>query len=154
MESATFDHVTISIEDVNDPTNVQIAYQFLGATMTVAPGSPVTNIGIATPWGIYWVDISAFAGKTIRIKIHVDSDTSINFAGLAFDDVKIYSIPLCSPSSITLGTSPAVCSGVTSVNLPYTATTGTPDQYSIDYDAAAEAAGFADVANAAYRQHL
>lgn len=50
--------------------------------------------------------------------------------------------------SITLGTSPSVCIGVTSADLPYTATVGTPDQYSIDFDAAAEAAGFVDVTNA------
>ncbi len=48
--------------------------------------------------------------------------------------------------TITLGTSPEVCIGTTSANLPYTGTTGSPDQYSIDFDATAEAAGFVDVA--------
>ncbi len=51
----------------------------------------------------------------------------------------------CEAPTITLGASPAVCQGVTSANLPYTATTGTPTEYSIDFDAAAEAALFADV---------
>jgi hypothetical protein len=55
----------------------------------------------------------------------------------------------CSPSSITLGVSPTVCRGTVSASLPYTATTGTPDTYSIDYDAAANTAGFVDVVNAA-----
>ncbi|MGE0881914.1 MAG: FG-GAP-like repeat-containing protein [Blastocatellales bacterium] len=50
---------------------------------------------------------------------------------------------------ITLGASPTVGQGTTSANLPYTATTGSPNQYSIDYDAAAESAGFVDVTNAA-----
>ena len=54
----------------------------------------------------------------------------------------------CSPSSITLGVSPTVCRGTVSASLPYTATTGTPDRYSIDYDAAANTAGFIDVVNA------
>ncbi|HMP77631.1 MAG TPA: fibronectin type III domain-containing protein, partial [Kiritimatiellia bacterium] len=48
--------------------------------------------------------------------------------------------------TITLGSSPAVCRGTTSANLPYSATTGSPDQYSIDFNAAAESAGFSDVA--------
>ena len=48
--------------------------------------------------------------------------------------------------TITLGTSPSVCAGTTSTSLPYTATTGSPDQYSINFDAAANTAGFADVA--------
>ncbi|MBW6492258.1 MAG: T9SS type A sorting domain-containing protein [Lentimicrobium sp.] len=47
--------------------------------------------------------------------------------------------------TITLGDFPAVCEGSTSASLPYTATTGSPDQYRIDYDAAAETAGFEDI---------
>jgi CSLREA domain-containing protein len=47
---------------------------------------------------------------------------------------------------ITLGASPSVVQGTTSANLPYTATTGSANQYRIDYDTAAEAAGFVDVA--------
>ncbi|WP_299716835.1 hypothetical protein, partial [uncultured Tenacibaculum sp.] len=40
---------------------------------------------------------------------------------------------------------PSVCVGDTSATLTVTATTGTPTQYTIDYNAAAEAAGFSDV---------
>ncbi|MFK7936033.1 MAG: hypothetical protein AB8G22_21140, partial [Saprospiraceae bacterium] len=47
--------------------------------------------------------------------------------------------------TITLGTSPSVCAGATSADLAYTATTNSPDEYMIDFDAAAEAAGFVDV---------
>ncbi|WP_408038871.1 beta strand repeat-containing protein, partial [Tenacibaculum amylolyticum] len=52
-------------------------------------------------------------------------------------------------TSITLGASPAVCSGTTSASLPYTATGGSPDQYSITYDAAAIGQGFANVTTTA-----
>ncbi|OYU94703.1 MAG: hypothetical protein CFE21_13500, partial [Bacteroidetes bacterium B1(2017)] len=45
---------------------------------------------------------------------------------------------------ITLGFMSGVCT--TSANLPYSYTVGAPNQYRIDYDAAAEAAGFVDVA--------
>jgi hypothetical protein len=51
-------------------------------------------------------------------------------------------------ASITLGSNPTVCGGATSANLPYSATGGSPDQYSIDFDATAEGQGFADVTNA------
>ena len=51
--------------------------------------------------------------------------------------------------TITLGANPGVCSGTTSANLTYSATTGTPNQYSIVYSAAALGAGFVNVANAA-----
>jgi len=56
---------------------------------------------------------------------------------------------ICPCPVITLGASPVFCSGTTTANLPYTIVTGSPDQYSIDYNAAAEAAGFVDVVNAA-----
>ncbi len=51
--------------------------------------------------------------------------------------------------TITLGANPSVLPGATSANLPYSATTGSPNQYSIDYNAAANTAGFVDVTNAA-----
>ena len=49
--------------------------------------------------------------------------------------------------SVTLGTNPSVCQGVTSANLPYTNAVGSPNQYSITYDAAAISAGFTNVVN-------
>ncbi len=64
---------------------------------------------------------------------------------LASNTVKVTVNPL---PTITLGTSPSVCQGSTSANLPYSATTNSPNQYSIDYNAAAETAGFVDVTNA------
>ena len=54
--------------------------------------------------------------------------------------VTVYALP-----TITLGSSPSVCKGVTSASLPYSATTGSPNQYSITYNATAISAGFANV---------
>ncbi|MBL7775517.1 MAG: hypothetical protein JNK89_05910, partial [Saprospiraceae bacterium] len=53
---------------------------------------------------------------------------------------------MCTPPTISLGASPTVCQGATSASLPYSGTTGSPNQYTIDYNAAAEAQGFVDVA--------
>lgn len=46
---------------------------------------------------------------------------------------------------ITLGGSPSACIGASTAALTYTATTGTPNTYSITWDAAALAAGFSNV---------
>src|SRR5260221_486394 len=65
-----------------------------------------------------------------------------------------YMLAADTPCSISLflGTSPSVFRGTTSAFLPYTFTMNdpnlSPNLYSIDYDAAAEAAGFADVTDA------
>lgn len=58
-------------------------------------------------------------------------------------------ITVTASPTISLGSNPSVASCVTSANLTYSATTGSPDQYSIDYDAAANTAGFTDVVNMA-----
>ncbi len=49
--------------------------------------------------------------------------------------------------TISLGTDPSVCRGITIAPLPYTATTGSPDQYSIVYDAGALSEGFVNITN-------
>ncbi len=50
--------------------------------------------------------------------------------------------------SITLGTNPDVTSGTTTANLPYTATSGSPLNYSISWSDAAITAGFSNVSSA------
>ncbi|MFM7488562.1 MAG: hypothetical protein ACKO13_16745, partial [Cytophagales bacterium] len=50
--------------------------------------------------------------------------------------------------TITVGSNPSICAGATTTSLLYSATTGSPDQYSIDFNAAANTAGFVDVTNA------
>ncbi|HTH55438.1 MAG TPA: hypothetical protein VL728_05290, partial [Cyclobacteriaceae bacterium] len=54
-------------------------------------------------------------------------------------------VSIASPS-ITLGSIPGVCSGTTTSTLPYSATTGSPNEYTIDWDNTANGAGLADVA--------
>lgn len=51
--------------------------------------------------------------------------------------------------TITLGANPAVDRGTVNADLTYSATTGSPDEYSITWDAAALTAGFVNVVNAA-----
>jgi hypothetical protein len=50
--------------------------------------------------------------------------------------------------TITLGSMPSVISGTTSANLTYSATTGSPNQYSITWNSTATSAGFSNVTNA------
>jgi gliding motility-associated-like protein len=68
--------------------------------------------------------------------------------GCVSDPVNV-TITIINIPTITLGANPQVCRGITSANLPYTATTGAPDQYSINFNPAANTAGFVDVANLA-----
>lgn len=47
--------------------------------------------------------------------------------------------------SITLGPNPTICVGTNSAQLTYTATTGNPGQYNLDFDATANSAGLGDI---------
>jgi len=58
------------------------------------------------------------------------------------------SVTVSSLPTINLGNNPAVCSGTVTASLNYSATTGSPNRYSIDYDATANSVGFVDVVNA------
>ena len=105
MESATFDHARVEIREVGGMGLIKRVWEWKGATMTVGVGSPVSNIGESAGWGIYQGNISDFAsaGRTIQIVFHVDTDTSINFAGLAVDDVKLNFVPIVAANASVSG---------------------------------------------------
>ncbi len=50
--------------------------------------------------------------------------------------------------TITPGLMPSICQGITDQSIAYTPTTGAPATYSIDWNAAANTAGFTDITNA------
>ncbi|HEX9005557.1 MAG TPA: putative Ig domain-containing protein, partial [Blastocatellia bacterium] len=119
--SATLNGVTVTLTDSN-----------AGATGTNpdALGNVLANVAAAC----------AATNATFKLRV---TDSSGN------TDTKDFSVTVNAHNlGITLGVSPTVLQGTTSANLPYTATTGSPNQYSIDYDTTANTAGFVDVSNA------
>ena len=101
----------------------------------------VTNIALpATPIGIT-IPPAAIAG-TYNATITVLNTTS----GCVSATAQPITITIEPAASITLGTGPTVCPGVTSATIGYTGSVGSPNQYSINYDGPAEIAGFTDVA--------
>ena len=100
MESAQFDHLRVSVEE-DGGANPRTLYDWTGATMSLGVGNPVVNIGSSAGWGEHRADISDYAGKTIRLRFHVDSDTTVNFAGLAIDDVAVTKRDTAFPVTVT-----------------------------------------------------
>ena len=91
MESASFDHYFVDVREVGNPTNSLRVFQWYDATMTNAPGNPVVNIGASAGWAVFNADITRFVNKTVEVVFHVDTDTTVNFAGVAIDDVTVTS---------------------------------------------------------------
>ncbi len=106
---------------------------FVDVTNVALPGSPII---ITVPGAA----AAATYNGTLTVR---KSTTGCSSSGYSIS-VTVNALP-----TITLGANPSVCMGSTSANLTYSATTGSPDQYSITFDAAAHTAGFADVTNVA-----
>ena len=89
LEQPTFDHMSVTVEEDGVPTTVRPLFTWLDATMNAQVGEPEINIAEAAGWGRHHADISDFAGKTIRLRFHLDSDAGANLAGMAIDDVRV-----------------------------------------------------------------
>lgn len=91
MESASFDHYYVEVSEVGGGMTRRV-FEHKSGTMTSFVGSPNITLQASSGWSVLEADISDFAGKTIRVKFHLDTDSSGNYAGVAIDDVKVVSI--------------------------------------------------------------
>ncbi len=114
-----------------EASKTNYVWNVVGGTIT-AGGTPTDNTVTVT-----WTAVGA-------------QSVSINYTENGCSSLTPGSIVVNVGAQPTITTDPIapICSGLTSASLPYTATTGAPDQYSIDFNAAAEAEGFVDVVNA------
>jgi subtilisin-like proprotein convertase family protein len=120
MESASYDHATVDFRWADDSNPTRL-FEWLGATMTVSVGSPSTTIQESAGWGLFTADMSSYAGQQTELVFHVDTDSSVNYAGLAIDDV---AVTACEPSMAaaisltkTVGTAPGVCATTDNISV-------------------------------------
>ncbi len=91
LENANFDHFWVEVVEV-DGGSTRLLYEWMGPTFISASagtGNPQVNIGGSAGWGVHSANIDDFAGKLVRLRFHVDSDTTVQFGGLAIDDVGV-----------------------------------------------------------------
>jgi len=88
MESANFDHVFVDYQQVGGATPVRL-FDWLDATMTDAVGNPTVNVPATAGWGLVTQRADSLAGLNTELHFHLDSDNTVNFAGLAIDDVTV-----------------------------------------------------------------
>lgn len=88
IESATFDHARVIVRQAGG-ANPRTVWEWTGATMSATIGNPATTVPMTSGWGIQRADISDFAGQTIEVVFHLDSDTTVQLTGLAIDDVRV-----------------------------------------------------------------
>ena len=88
IENASFDRAFVDIQPVGGATPARL-WEWLDATMTNAPFSPTVNIGASAGWGLHTARADSLAGTSAQLRFHLDSDTTVNFGGLAIDDVTV-----------------------------------------------------------------
>ena len=90
IENASFDHAWIEVFESGNPAHIQRVGEWTGATMVDSVGNPAVNIGQSGGWGVFEGEISpSFAGTSVVVRFHLDSDDTVVLGGLAIDDVKI-----------------------------------------------------------------
>ena len=57
--------------------------------MCIRDSSPTVNIGASAGWGLHTARADSLAGTSAQLRFHLDSDTTVNFGGLAIDDVTV-----------------------------------------------------------------
>lgn len=89
-----------------------------------------------------WTGSTTFTAANFSfVNLPADLAAEFQINGSQLDLVTIS----CTSPTITLGANPAVCKGVTSASLAYSALGNGPTTYTLDYTDAANAAGFLDV---------
>ena len=61
----------------------------IGRCGRTGAGTTQQNIGGALGWGRYVARADSLAGSIVRLRFHLDSDTTVQFGGVAIDDVSV-----------------------------------------------------------------
>ena len=89
LEAAVFDHFVVSVEE-DGGANSRPLFTWAGGDMLGRHGNPLVAVPSSAGWGRHRADISDYAGETIRLRFHLDSDLSVQRRGVGIDDVRVY----------------------------------------------------------------
>ncbi|ANB19547.1 proprotein convertase P-domain-containing protein [Dokdonella koreensis] len=88
MESASFDLYSVDLREVGGANPVRL-FEWLDATMTDAVGNPTVNIPARAGWSQVVTRADALAGQNVELNFNLTSDNTVNFGGVAVDDVSV-----------------------------------------------------------------
>ena len=89
LESAHFDHLAVTVEEAGY-ARARPLFTWAGGDMWVSHGVPLVAHALSAGWGRHRADVSEYAGKTIQLRFHLDSDPDVQSRGVAIDDVRVY----------------------------------------------------------------
>jgi uncharacterized repeat protein (TIGR01451 family) len=130
VETANFDHMFVDFQQVGGATPVRV-YEWLDPTpisASAGTGNPQNNIGGSYGWGVFSRRADELAGLNTELRFHLDSDSSVQFGGLAVDDVSVTACrALSADASITKTDGVTTATPGGSVTYTITASNAGPD---------------------------
>jgi hypothetical protein len=91
------DHAFVDYQQAGGGGLVRL-FEFLDGAMTDGAGNPVVNLGASAGWAMKSGRADSLANLNTQLRFHVDSNNTIQLAGLAIDDVVVRA---CGPSGFT-----------------------------------------------------
>jgi uncharacterized repeat protein (TIGR01451 family) len=124
VEAASFDHYFVDFEEsAGGPTKRRV-FEWLDPTpisASAGTGNPQVNIGAGIGWGVQRARVDELAGKTAQLRFHLDSDSSVNYGGVAIDDVSVTACRL-NTADLSITKTDGVTSAVPGSSVTYTIT--------------------------------
>ena len=120
IESATFDHYNVTAREVGGANPVNL-FEWLDATMNNIVGNPTVTISESSGWSQLSRRVDSLAGTNAELLFHVDSDTTVQLAGVAIDDVSVTACRVLS-ADLSITKTDGVASAVPGTTTPYTIT--------------------------------
>ncbi|WP_162126239.1 beta strand repeat-containing protein [Flavobacterium phycosphaerae] len=131
----------------NFATSTLVAFSMSGNTGTATIPSSVNTLGANVAYYIFTSNQANYtnAAQADFFTLNLYNASGQNVGGSNYT----YTVQTPPVPTIALGANPTVCRGITSANLSYSATTNSPNQYSITFDSTALGQGFTSVSNVA-----
>jgi uncharacterized repeat protein (TIGR01451 family) len=118
MESTSFDHYNVTAREVGGANPVNL-FEWLDGTMNNTVGNPTTTIGESSGWSQLSRRVDTLAGTNAELLFHVDSDTTVQLAGVAIDDVSVTACRVLS-ADLSITKTDGVASAVPGTTTTYT----------------------------------
>jgi subtilisin-like proprotein convertase family protein len=88
METATYDHAYVDLQQAGGGAAARL-WDWLDATMADYVGNPPATVQESAGWGLHTARADNLAGLNTALVFHLDSDSTVQYGGLAIDDVSV-----------------------------------------------------------------
>ncbi len=123
VETANFDRYFVDLQQVGGANPVRL-FEWLDPTpisASAGTGNPQVNIGGAVGWGLMSRRADALAGQNVELRFNLSSDSSVQFGGVAIDDVSVTACRALS-ADLAITKTDGVVSAVPGTTTTYTIT--------------------------------